>query len=93
LAEARRTAERVGALADQLVALYPEQPAAHMMRTEAFIHKSKTAWQDNDRAIVERAERQALDAARHALALDPRSEGARLLVKDGERRVARIQIK
>jgi hypothetical protein len=91
LAEARRTGERLCALADRLVTLYPDRPASFMMLSAAFVHQAKAAWKEDDKAIAHRMERQALDAARHAFDLDPRSMVARRLVEDREIRVARLR--
>ena len=90
LADARRTGERYRAVADRLVAHFPERPVAYLVLSEAFVQQSKTAWRDNDVTAVNRLERQALDAARHALALDSGNDDARRLVADREFRVARL---
>jgi hypothetical protein len=53
----------------------------------AFQQRTKNAWRIHDRAAIERNWRLALDAARHALILDPHNDQARYQVTDLERRL------
>jgi hypothetical protein len=51
-----------------------------MLLSEAHLQVSKNAWKRGDFPAIERALRQSLESAGHARDLDPRHEGARLLV-------------
>jgi serine/threonine protein kinase len=71
LDQARQFADRLHAFARQLVARYPDQAAAHWALSWAYIEIQKNAWQTGDRAAVERYLKLGVDAARHAVVLDP----------------------
>ncbi len=73
LEEARRTADRLHALAQILVRRYPDKPAAHLSLSKAFQQKVKNAWRLEDRAAIERNLKLALAEARQALFLDPQN--------------------
>ena len=75
LDDARRTVDRIHALAKLLLARYPEQAAAHLCLSEAFSQRAKNAWRSDDRVAIERNLRLALDESRQALRLDPRMSG------------------
>jgi hypothetical protein len=77
---ARRTADRMLALARLLVGRHTDQPAAHLALSEAYTQHYKNAWQTDDRPAIERNMRLALDAATRARALDPSNEFARIKV-------------
>jgi serine/threonine protein kinase len=76
------------AFARRLVREYPDRPESHMVLGEAHIQVSKNAWKREDYPAIERALRLALESARHARDLDPRHEGARLLVENIVARLA-----
>ncbi len=71
LDDARRTADRIHALAKLMVARYPDQSAAHLSLGTAFFQRAKNAWRLEDRGAVERYWELALAEARQALFLDP----------------------
>ena len=56
---------------------YPNQAAAHWAVSQAYIQIYKNAWQTDDRAAVERYLKLAVEAARHAVVLDPDNAIAR----------------
>jgi serine/threonine protein kinase len=85
--DARRTTDRINALAKLMLARYPDQPAAHLALKEAFKQRAKDAWQLDDRGAVERNWKLALAEARQALVLDPKNVHARHDVPDLERRL------
>ena len=87
LDDARRTVDRIHALAKLLVVRYPDQAAAHLSLTEEFSQRAKNAWQSGDRVAIERNLRQALDESRHALRLDPQNAWAESLVIEFQRRL------
>lgn len=75
------------AFARLLVSTHPDQPAAHLALSQAFVQFAKNAWQINDRAAIERNWKLALDEARQALVLYPQNINARREVADLERRL------
>jgi serine/threonine protein kinase len=85
LDEARRTASRMLALGQLLVARYPSLPAAHLSLSEGYTAMYKNAWQTDDMEAVERNMRLALDAALQAQSLDPTNGWARSLVDRRQR--------
>jgi hypothetical protein len=78
LDDARHTADRIHAFANQLRNRYPDQSYAHLALGEAFSQLQKNAWKMEDRASVESNLKLALEAAERALALDPKNEKARI---------------
>ena len=76
----RRIAERTLALANHSVAAYPNQPAARLALSGAYIQCYKNAFLTEDRGAVEVNMKLALDAARAASQLDPTSETAQQAV-------------
>ncbi len=70
---ARQTADRMHALASNLVARCPGQPAAHLALSTAYAQFYKNAARSDDRLAVESNMRLALAAAQKALLLDIRS--------------------
>jgi hypothetical protein len=72
LDEARRTSERLQALAELLVEHYPGETASYMLLSGAFTQQAKNAWQVEDFAVIEQWSRRSLEAAHKALALDPK---------------------
>jgi tetratricopeptide (TPR) repeat protein len=78
--EARRIADRMHALAQLLVARYPDLPAAHLAMQNAFEQRAKNAWQAKDRVAIERNWRLALSETRQAGLLDPQDAETRLHV-------------
>src|SRR5262249_8157046 len=70
LDEARRTADRMLALARLLVERHPDRCSAHLALCEAHTNLYKNAWRVPDRVAVERHMRLALDAALQAQLLD-----------------------
>jgi hypothetical protein len=87
LGEARRTAERMLALALLGVARCPRQALAHLALSEAYNQAAKNAWQTRDRATIELNWHLALDAALQALAIDPGHEPSIELVDRLQRRL------
>ena len=75
------------AYARLLVARYPDDSAAHLAMSDAYVQVYKNAWRDNDRVAIERNLRRALDEARQALALDSTSSHATRTVAEYERRL------
>jgi tetratricopeptide (TPR) repeat protein len=73
LDQARQIADRLHAFARRLVARYPDQAAAHWALSQAYVQIYKNAWQTADRAAIERYLKLAVNAATHALVLDPDS--------------------
>ncbi len=80
LGDADGTVGWLMAFARRLVRDWPDQSESHMVLSEAHLQVSKNAWKREDYPTIERALRQALESARHAVSLDPRHEGARRLV-------------
>ena len=58
-----------------------------MALSHAYIQIHKNAWQTGDRAAVERYLKLAVDAARHALRLDPDNEIIRRHLADYRQRL------
>jgi serine/threonine protein kinase len=87
LDDARRTVDRIHALAHLMVARYPDQPNAHLSLCEAFVQRAKNAWQLDDRAAVERNWKLAIDEASQALRLNPQNARAGHLATDLQRRL------
>jgi serine/threonine protein kinase len=87
LDDARRTVDRIYALAKLLVARYPDQAAAHLCLSEALSQRAKNAWRTDDRVAIERNLIQALDESRQALRLDPQNARAENLVIEYQRRL------
>jgi eukaryotic-like serine/threonine-protein kinase len=87
LDDARRTADRIHALAKLMVARYPDQPAAHLSLAAAFQQRAKNAWRFDDRGAVKRYLELALDEARQALVLDPQNARADGDVTELQRRL------
>jgi hypothetical protein len=88
---ARRVAERMHALGKLFVATYPEQPAAHLILSQAYSQFSKNAWKIEDRLAIEVNLRAALDAAQEARLRDPTSEVARQAVDMLQRKLADLK--
>ncbi len=81
LGDADGTVRGLMVFAWRLVRDHPDQPESHMILSVAYLQVSKNAWKREDYPAIERALRQSLKSARHARDLDPRHEGARLLVE------------
>ena len=69
--DARATAAHLMALGRQLVRDYPDSAHAHLVLSVAYTHIRKNAIRSGDDKLVEESLVQAVEAARHALALDP----------------------
>jgi tetratricopeptide (TPR) repeat protein len=87
LDDARRTADRMLALGRLLVARHPQQSAAHLALSQAYMQLYKNAWRTDNRAAVERNLRLSLDAALQSQVLDPNSELAHAAVEQRQRRL------
>jgi hypothetical protein len=90
LAEAQATVDRSLAFGRLLVERDAEQPAAHLVLSEAYYHQSKIAWRVPDRVAVERNLRLALESAQRALVLDPNDAEARFVAGEKQRRLVRL---
>jgi hypothetical protein len=87
LDQARRIADRLHAFARQLVARYPDQAMAHWALSWAYIEIHKNAWQTKDWAAIEKYLKLGVDAARHALVLDPDNALLRRHLADYQQRL------
>jgi serine/threonine protein kinase len=85
--QARQVADRLHAVARQLVTRYPNQATAHWALSYAYIQIHKNAWQTSDRATVERYLKLGVDTARHALVLDPGNSVVRRHLADYQKRL------
>ena len=83
---AQRLADHLIELAKQLTRAYPTQALSYMVLSEAFVQKTKNAYQIDDVDPLP-WERKALEAALHAVSLEPENEDAHNLLKD---RLARL---
>jgi tetratricopeptide (TPR) repeat protein len=90
LDDARRSADRMLAVARFLVARYPDQTGAHLALSEAYVQLHKNAWRSEDRAAVLRYLRLSIDAAKQALVLDPDNAIARNRSVDLRRRLDKM---
>jgi eukaryotic-like serine/threonine-protein kinase len=93
LQSARLIGERMNALANALVESYPNEPAAHLAESLAFVQLYKNAWRTKDQAAVEVNMKLALDQAEEARLLDPTSEIAQQAVYSVQRRLADLRSK
>ena len=76
LDDARRTVDRIHALAQVIVARYPDQcRRAAPLPGHAFTQRAKNAWQLDDRTAVERNWKLALEEAREPCGSIPRTIG------------------
>ena len=71
LDEARRTTDRILALAKLMISRYPDEPAAHLSLRAALMQRAKDAWEIDDRVTVEWTWKLALEEARHAGSIPP----------------------
>ena len=85
---ARRLAERMLALANDLVKATPREPAVHLARSFAYAQIYKNAYPAKDDAAIEANMKSAYDAAQDALRFDPGNELARYQVDELHRRLA-----
>jgi len=85
---ARRIAERMLALASHIVAVHPDEPAAHLALSAAYRQIYKNAYPMDDQEAVEANMNLAINAAERALLLDRDSDKARNAVDDLQRRLA-----
>lgn len=69
--DVRATVARLMVLARRLVREYPESTHSYRVLSEAYNQVKKNAYQTGDEKLVEETLVQAVEAARHALALDP----------------------
>jgi hypothetical protein len=90
LGDAHRIADQLVALAERLTRSYPDQAAAYMLLSEGYAQKAKNAYREEDDPVIERWERKALDAAKHAATLEPENDEARNLVKDRHARLDKL---
>jgi serine/threonine protein kinase len=88
LENARRRAQRLHALAFQLVSEGPDRSAAHLALSEAFRQMAKDAWEVKDLVAMEQNWKQALDEARHAQLCGPHDVRASHEAAVLERRIA-----
>ncbi len=93
LGDAHRIADQLLALAERLTRSYPDQAAAYMLLSEGYVQNAKNAYREDDKPIIERWERKALDAAIHAATLEPENEEARSLVKNRRARLKKLASK
>jgi hypothetical protein len=87
LDQARRVADRLHAVARRLVTRYPDQAVAFWALSQAYIQIQKNAWQTKDRAAIERYLKLAVNAATHALVLDPDNAVVRRHLADFQKRL------
>jgi serine/threonine protein kinase/tetratricopeptide (TPR) repeat protein len=85
---AERIADRIMALARYFLAKHPDQPAAHLILSQAYGQLYKNASRKGDDATVAANMKLALAAAQHASLLNPNNEVAQRAVYDLERRLA-----
>lgn len=78
-AEARQTAERLMAVARQFAHDFPDRTDSYLVLSAAHCQTSKNAWEHVDYAAIEQSLKQAVEAANHAVNLDPGREDARRL--------------
>jgi hypothetical protein len=89
LDDARRTADQLMAIARRLVRDFPDRAESSIVLSDAYCQISKNAWKYDDYDTIERSLGQAVEAARHALELDPgREDSRRLAVKLAEKLAA-----
>ena len=89
LDDARRTADQLLAIARQLVREFPDWADSFIVLSDAYCQISKNAWKYEDYDTIERSLGQAVEAARHALELEPgREDARRLAVKLAEKLAA-----
>jgi len=81
LGDASRIADQLLALATRLTQSYPDQAAAYMLLSEGCVQRAKMAYRMSDEPVIE-WERKALDAALHAVTLEPENDEAHGLVKN-----------
>ena len=87
LAEARRTADQLMAIADQVVLSYPSQADSQRLLSEAHLQVAKNAWRGPDMAAVERSLRRSLDAVLKARSFAPDDWSVDRLVEDRRSRL------
>jgi hypothetical protein len=85
---ARHLADRMVALADQLVGAYPRDADAHVARGMAYAQVYKNAYKTDDEQAIDRNMRLAYESAVQAQLYDPASIEARHQVDDLQRRLA-----
>ncbi len=78
------------AVARRLVTRYPDQAVAHWTLSQAYVQIYKNAWQTNDRADVDRCLKLAVNAATHALVLDPDNAVVRRHLADYQKRLDKL---
>lgn len=92
--KAHRISEKMRALAEHYLAMYPDQPSAHLMKAIAYEQISKEGWEPPvDCAAIEKNLALALVAAQEASRLAPGSEVAQRQVDHIQRKLAGIRAK
>jgi tetratricopeptide (TPR) repeat protein len=91
LDEARRTTDRLHALAKLTVSRHEDQAAAHLSLRAALMQRAKDAWAIDDRAAVARNWKLALEEARQAQRLDPDDARAARAVSELQHRLHDLQ--
>jgi hypothetical protein len=92
LGDARRIADQLLALAERLTRSYPDQAAASMLLSEAYVQRAKIAYRVDGEPVIG-WERKAFDAALHAATLEPENDEARSLVKNRRARLNKLASK
>ena len=91
LDSATGVAERMLALGRLLVERNPHRPMAHIALSEAYIQINKNAWRTLDRVAIEDNLKLSLDAALHAIVLDPNNEIARYVIEHRQKRLKDLE--
>lgn len=84
---ARRTADRLGALARLLVERHPDDALAFCVLADADEEIAKNAWKVDDRAVIRDALTRAIASSRRAVDLAPQDELARNQLERRERKL------
>jgi serine/threonine protein kinase len=92
LGDARRIADQLLALAERLTRSYPDQAAASMLLSEAYVQRAKIAYRVDGEPVIG-WERKAFDAALHAATLEPENDETRRLVKERRARLNKLASK
>jgi serine/threonine protein kinase len=90
--KARCVTARMLALGSHVVAIYSDEPAAHLALGQAYFQLSKDAWQTDDRSAAETYLKLALESAQQARLRDPQSEIAQQAMYNMQRRLVAINL-
>jgi eukaryotic-like serine/threonine-protein kinase len=89
LDDEHRLVDRLVALARRLTQSYPDQAATSMLLSEGYVQRAKIAYRVDDAAVIG-WERQALDAANHAVTLEPENVEAHSLLENRRARLSKL---